>query len=430
MPVISRKINVDAIRIGMYVSAIDRPWSETPFPLQGFHIQTETELKELQRLCNWVKIDLHRSRKLDLATLSKSSNPTDPCAQYGDNTPKPSREIINLKIRAIQNPTPYQTRYQLARELRTAKKLQKRFNDRFTKVLNNIRPNGRMQLEHLRVISSDLVESILRNPDAFTYLNRMEKFNHSIFSFSIRIATWAVLMGRHLHISKDVLNDLAVASLLCKVGYLSLSSILFEEKGTPSPQVEEVLKASLLKGVKQLQDAKTFSSRIIKTVSYHLERFDGSGYPRGVAGRHIPFLAQIVGLCDYYETITSYDFRDDPYGSTDAIRELYRLRNKGFDPHLVEEFIQAIGLYPTGSVVKLSNQQIAIVSEQNPKARLKPKVTLVLANRRWRSMLGVGEKKLDLTKQPDDLRITASLPPLPDFDDKKQTDFFNHAIAS
>ncbi|MCG8316586.1 MAG: DUF3391 domain-containing protein [Pseudomonadales bacterium] len=411
MPIESRKISTESLDVGMFVSRVDRPWSETPFPIQGFHIENRDQIEHLQQLCVWVEVDVQKSRKINRLKVDQELSFI---SEYytTEREKKNGRELINLRIRHIQNDHPYRANGNLNYEIRYAKRLHKRIEERIKQVLRGMAGQGKLRLDQLRSASSDLVESVIRHPDGFTYLSRMESHNHNILNYSIRVATWAVLFGRHLDISREVLSDVALAAMLCKIGYVTLPRDLFSQKGTPSPQEQEMLKVSLLNGVKLLKQSPEFTSRIVKIVSYHLERFDGSGYPRGVSGRNIPFLAQVVGISDYYEEITSYDFRDEPLASSDAVRELYRQRNQLFDSYVIEEFIQAIGLFPTGSVVRLSNDREAVVVEQNSAVRLKPKVLVITDERRWWQFYK--PRVIDLAKKGEVNEIVASLPPLED----------------
>ncbi|PIE41317.1 MAG: hypothetical protein CSA49_04030 [Gammaproteobacteria bacterium] len=425
MPVESRKVNTDSLQLGMFVSRVDRPWSDTPFPIQGFQIDNRETLERVQQLCAWVEIDVKKSRRLNRLPANQELSFI---SDHYSNDPerKNGRELINLRIRHIQNPHPYQSSSNLNYEIRYAKRLHKRIENKISQILRGLAGQGKLQIDQLRSASSDLVESVIRNPDAFTYLSRMESHNHTVLNYSIRVATWAVLFGRHLDISRDVLSDIALAAMLCKIGYITLPADLFNQQGTPTPQEQEMLKASLLNGVKLLKQSPAFTGRIVKIVSYHLERFDGSGYPRGASGKNIPFLAQIVSIADYYEQITSYDFNDEPLASTDAIRELYRQRNHLFASYIIEEFIQAIGLFPTGSVLRLNNDREAIVIAQSRQSRLKPKVLVFKDNRKWWQLLK--PRVIDLAKD-NDSEIVASLPALPDDNPYQHKHYFKRAIG-
>ncbi|MDX1693166.1 MAG: DUF3391 domain-containing protein [Ketobacteraceae bacterium] len=426
MPVESRRITTDKLHIGMFVSRVDRPWSSTPFPIQGFHIDSRAQLEQVQSLCGWVEIDIQKSRRLNRLQADQEISFI---SDYYTTAPerKNGRELINLRIRHIQNDHPYRSTTRLNNEIRYAKRLHRRIEDRIRQVLRGLAGQGKLRMDQLRSASNDLVDSVIRHPDAFTYLSRMESHHHNVLNYSIRVATWAVLFGRHLDISREVLSDLALSALLCKIGYITLPRDMFIRKGTPTPQELEMLKVSLLKGVELLKNSPAFTSRIVKIVSYHLERYDGSGYPRGVSGRNIPFLAQVVGIADYYEQITSHDFSDEPLASTDAVRELFQQRNQMFDSYIVEEFIQAIGLFPTGSVVRLTGNRKAIVIEQNRDARLKPKVLVFQDDRKWWQIFK--PRVIDLDKSPHGNDITASLPALRKDNPLFEKRFFQKALS-
>ncbi|MEZ5505693.1 MAG: DUF3391 domain-containing protein [Gammaproteobacteria bacterium] len=422
MAVRTQKVFADDLQLGMFVSGIDRPWRETPFPIQGFHIEHREQLEKLQHLCKWVYVDVRRSRAgLKIATPQPEFSFVSEF--FEEQQRKNGREVLNLRIRTMQNDYPYKSVTSLNAELRQARKVHRRIRDRIQQVLGNLSQSGDISVDQLRTVSSELVNSVIRNPDAFAYLSRIESHSQDVLNYSIRMASWAVLCGRHLDITREALSDLALAALLAKIGYTTIPPEILSIKGTPTPHVQEMLKWSLVRGVQLLKASDDFNSRIVKLVSHHLERYDGSGFPRGVSGRHIPFLAQIIGLADYYENLVSYDFRDRPLSSADAVRELFRLRNQIFDGFLVEEFIQSIGLYPTGSVVTLNDDRLAIVIAQN-RARLKPRVLILEDDRKpWQLFK---RRTLDLSEPDCTDFIVASCPALAPDSPHRSKRYFRH----
>jgi hypothetical protein len=113
-------------------------------------------------------------------------------------------------------------------------------------------------------------------------------------------------------------------------------------------------------------------------IRHHHERFNGSGYPNGLKGKEIPIFSRMASIVDTYDAIIN----DRPYARAisphEAIRELYDLRDIAFQAELVEAFIQAIGVYPIGTLVELSTGQVGVVISQNKIRHLKPKVMLIL----------------------------------------------------
>lgn len=420
MAVRTQKVFAEELQMGMYVSGIDRPWRETPFPIQGFHIESRDQLDKLQHLCKWVYVDVRKSR-----TPLKHKPPQPEYSfvseYFEEQQRKNGREVLNLRIRTLQNDYPYKSVTSLNAELREARKVHRRLRDRIARALGGLNQSGNISVDQLRTVSSELVGSVIRNPDAFAYLSRIDTHSEDVLNYSIRMASWAVLCGRHLDLNREAMSDLALASLLAKIGYTTIPPEILRIKGTPTPHVQEMLKWSLVRGIELLKASDDFNSRIVKLVSHHLERYDGSGFPRGVSGRHIPFLAQIIGVADYYENLVSHDFRDRPLSNAEAVRELFRLRNQIFDGFLLEEFIQAIGLYPTGSLVTLNDDRLAIVIAQNT-ARLKPRVLILEDDRKpWQLFK---RRSVDLSAPDCEDFIVASCPALPPNSPHRQRHYF------
>ena len=112
-------------------------------------------------------------------------------------------------------------------------------------------------------------------------------------------------------------------------------------------------------------------------VQFHHERFNGTGYPYGLSGADIPLLARIAGIVDTYDAITSPRPYAEARSSSEAVAILYESRDKLFQGQLIEQFIQAVGVYPTGTLVQLSTQEVGVVISQNTSRRLRPVVMLV-----------------------------------------------------
>jgi hypothetical protein len=132
-------------------------------------------------------------------------------------------------------------------------------------------------------------------------------------------------------------------------------------------------------------------------VSLHHERFDGSGFPRGVRGDAIALPGLISGIVDTYDTLTA----PQPFGQgvspANALSVIYKERGKQFHPALVEQFIQCVGVYPVGSIVELNSGEVAIVIAQNMVRRLQPRIMVVKDPRGNRL---TPYKMLDLMKEP------------------------------
>jgi HD-GYP domain-containing protein (c-di-GMP phosphodiesterase class II) len=145
-----------------------------------------------------------------------------------------------------------------------------------------------------------------------------------------------------------------------------------------SPLEMEQARKHVEHGLEIIDATPGLSPKIREIVATHHERHDGSGYPWNLRGGDIPIFGRIMGIVDSYDAMISarpYSASRSPH---QAVNELYQQRGTLFQAELVEQFIQNCGIYPTGSLVELSNGQVAVVTDVHSLKRLRPRVMLLL----------------------------------------------------
>lgn len=371
------KLDVNEITVGMFVSGLDRPWSQTPFPLQGFYIRDLDEIKQLKNICRHVYIDVMRGRAPMAANLK--SLPADTLKHRinrRQNTAAPSNiKVARLRIQRDAYPEVKP----LKREIRKAKQLHQNVYHAVGEVLGYLGSNElhRVPMTDTKRLASDMVDSVLRNPDAFTWLTRVQEKDEHTYAHAIRSSVWAILFGRHIGLPKRDLDVLALGVLLKDVGKVRLDQRLLE-KTERSAEEERLYESFVDHGVEILRQTPGVEPRVISVVKTHCERLNGSGFPQHLQGDKIPLLGKIAGIVTFYDNVTNPRGARLPVAPSKAVSKLYELRNTQFQEELVVEFIRAIGLYPTGTLVVLNTGEVGVVVEQNFERRLKPKVMLVL----------------------------------------------------
>jgi putative nucleotidyltransferase with HDIG domain len=360
-----RKINTQELDLEMFVSRLDRPWLETPFPLQGFRIQSERDLELLRRYCEYVYVDTAEADPWDASTQVRKG-------RLSPGTPPP-RDAAAPNRTAV-----YEETTALSEELQAAEQATQRVSALVSSVMDDVRAKKKLNLAGAEEAVGAMLESILRNPDAFLWLRRLKKKDDYTYAHSVDAAILAIAFGRHLGLPKGHLRDLATGTLLFDIGKMRLPSELLQKVGRLTDAELRLVWRHVGYGLELLEECGGVSKEVVNIVATHHERYDGSGYPRGLAGGQIPVFGQMAAIVDCYAAITS----DRPYAAAvsphDAIRHLYEWRNTDFQEDLLEQFIQALGVYPTGSVVELSTGEVGIVISQNRVRRLRPKVMVLL----------------------------------------------------
>ena len=359
------RISVQGLSLGMYVSRLDRPWLETAFLMQGLTITSDDEIAMLQRICNHVWIDVTLGRTPDPRHLAFA----EPAAAQ---QVRASAEVQELRK------TNWDIQADVQTELRQAEAVHASLEASIDEVMHDLQGGKRLDLDKLKDGVDAMIDSILRNPTAFVWLKEMKRRDDYAYQHAMGCAIWSASFGRHLGLERAELQLLALGGLLCDVGKTRLPMELLS-KHTPLDAAEVALVHRHVEHGLEIIDATPgLSPRIREIVATHHERHDGSGYPWRLAGNEIPIFGRIMGVVDSYDAMTC----TRPYAQSrsphQAVNELYLQRDKQFQAELIEQFIQNCGIYPTGSLVELSNGQVAVVTDVHSLKRLRPRVMLLL----------------------------------------------------
>lgn len=356
------KIAAHQVAKGMYVSSLDRPWTETPFPFQGFLVQKESELRGLQTYCAHVFIDIEKGIAPSTSDLGK------PAPLPADIPPAP------LPAPAVKydNETPVEDEIKIATEVRDA------VSEKIVEFMDDISSGKAPNIASVKRAIGQMEQSILRNPDAFMWLRQLRKKDNYAYTHCIDCSALAVAFGRQLGLPADQIHDLALGALLFDIGKTKVPEKLLTKPEKLSEEEFSTVKMHVEFGLGIIDNDKSITPNVRAMIATHHERFDGSGYPKRLSGGDIPLLGRIAAIVDFYDAVTS----DRPYARAmsphDAIKYLYQFRNTHYQDELIEQFIQTIGAYPVGTLVELSTGEVGIVIEQNQVRRLLPKVIVVL----------------------------------------------------
>lgn len=373
------EIGVDQLKTGLYVSELDRPWIETPFLFQGFKISDNDEINELQKHCRSVivdveqsDIDLEEARRL-LQAFRKSA-PEEP-------EPEAARKKVITDI-----PEPdfkktgqyYVNTEELGKELVRAQEIEKAASRAINSVIDNVRNGEQLDVPQLEQVVDPLVDSVLRNADAMAWLMRIREKDEYVYQHSIGSSVWAVVFGRHLGFDKETLNAVGLGGMLMDIGKTKIPNELLRKAGPLTEDETLMLYKHVEYGLDILRESGNDDARVEIMLATHHERHDGSGYPNGLKETHIPVLGRIAGIVDCYDAMVSKRPYAETQSTFSAMRQLQKMGKDKFQKEMVDQFVQAVGMFPTGSLVELNTGEVAVVTKQNNYQRLRPEVMIVL----------------------------------------------------
>lgn len=376
------KVFIHELEVGMFVSALDKPWAETPFPIQGFMIKSIADASRVKAYCDYVYIDVAKGAlPLDLKTATsanlahRNDRSSVIIGKNLSNHDSVKRNPLSVPRSFVVKPYIYNKTVELAKEIPAARRVMNNLVGCLSVATRQITKGGNFNLDQLQQSVDDMVDSVVRCPDAFTWLLRLRAKDPHTHDHSIRSSLWATQFARHIGLDLEQLKDLCLATLLKDVGKAGMDRALLR-KSNRNVEEEAEYRSFVSASVENLKQSGFDNRRVINIIKFHCERYDGSGFPKSCSGKRIPFLAAIAGIASEFDRLCNPREVAETLTPSKATGRLYELRGRAFAEDLVIEFIRSVGLYPAGTVVELTTGDRGMVVEQNPKSRLTPRVAI------------------------------------------------------
>lgn len=344
-------LQTDRLRPGMYVAELDRLWLHTPFPPDGFYIRDEKQVAKIARYCTYVYID-----------PLKSQAPDDVVVPF---------EPVSTGTRSSRD------QHKVSEELRWARMALAGLTRAVRAMIRGVRQGHVPDIDALSTGLDPALDSIQRCPDALLWLLRTEPLHGYMYRRAIGTALTAATFGHRLGFDRQALLELALGGLLLDIGKIEIPVTILAKPDNLSPEEYGVVKRHVSHGMEIVRVMENVPERVMEMITSHHERFDGSGYPNHQQGTAIPLFARIAGIVDTFDAITQ-DRRYAPAISAHtALRYLSGQRRTKFDGALTQEFINAMGVYPTGTWVELLDGSVGIVCAQDSRWPLAPRVAVL-----------------------------------------------------
>lgn len=354
------------IQLGHFVARLDMPWQDTPFPMQGLLVNTEEIRLWLIQHCTWVVVDLERSRNKTPPVSHAVLTPSGPRQTRLSNRDSLSHPINVLRRARVDRKTMKAALRGYVALDKQARRLIKSFED-----------GGQLDVTTARTVVRELSLALENNVSAMVWLTRIKQQDNYTAEHCINVAILAMGLAHALEWEQADIELAGVAGLLHDLGKMKLDVSILNKVEQLSPEEFEHLKSHAMLGYQLLKEDPDVPEHITVAVRDHHERPDGHGYPYGKRAHEISQLSVLVAVVDAYDAITSHRVYDAARSHHEALGILWQQRGSQFDKEMVEVFIQFMGWVTPGTLVRLSDDQLAVVIQAKPGQRLLPEVQLL-----------------------------------------------------
>lgn len=400
-----KKINVRDVKLGMYLQEICGSWMDHPFWKKSFELTEPKDLKTLTE-CGIQEVWIDTDKGADVASAT------------GGMSEAEAQQKIDIKLQqAAQSTAKAVPRVAVQQELAQARKIHGKAKEAVTLMFQEARMGKALQLDEVTSLVDDISLSIARNPEAFLSISRLKNKDNYTYLHSVAVCALMIALGKQMGLDQALLKDLGMAGLLHDIGKMMIPDEVLNKPGRLTDGEFFVVKNHPLRGWEILRGSEGVSAIALDVCLHHHERMDGAGYPDKLSGEALSLFARMGGVCDVYDAITSNRCYKSGWEPAEAIRKMAEWQEGHFDNTVFHAFVKTIGIYPSGTLVKLKSTRLAVVIEQSEKNLLTPVVKVFYSTK---TNEPIQPEIIDLSQSTDSI-LNAEDPQKWGFDIKKLT---------
>ncbi|MBF0550702.1 MAG: HD-GYP domain-containing protein [Deltaproteobacteria bacterium] len=368
-----KTISVQQLKVGMYIEDLGISWLRHPFARARWLIKSQEEIKKIKQCgLSSIKIDTIKGIGVDPPTADQLQ---PPAISLATTTPLPKgaepEELTAESLAALADTVSVQD------EIIQVARVYNEFLIRTRTFFSQVQLGLPINLDEISSDLDELIKSVFRNRYAASALVKLKTFDEYTYTHSVNVCVLALTLGRFLNLPLPKLKALGIGGLFHDLGKIAISKKIVNKPGPLTvDELREIQKHPYL-SAKLLKTSDQVSREVIECALLHHERYCGQGYPQGLRSNEIPLSAQIIGLADVYDAMTSDRVYRKKFSQHETLKTMYAARGEEFDPILVSHLVKCLGVYPVGSLVHLNTGEKGLVMDINDNDLIKPKILLI-----------------------------------------------------
>jgi putative nucleotidyltransferase with HDIG domain len=360
-----KRINVSQLRPGMYLESLPGSWLSNPF------------WKTSRLLDSAEEIDMVRKSGIQYALIDTAKG-LDVAAE-------------DIRIAVVKNaaapaaippaPAPAPAKVAIEQELKVAAQVIARSKAAVTAMFNDVRMGRAVDLSVSNMVLDDISDSIARNTTALVSLVRLKNQHDYTYMHSVAVCALMIALARQMGLAPEAIREAGAAGLLHDIGKMAVPSAILNKPGKLSDQEFDTVRQHPQAGYDLLMQAGEVGEIAMDVCLHHHEKMDGSGYPHRLKGEQISLYARMGAICDVYDAITSDRAYKQGWPAAESIRKMASWCDGHFDAQLFRAFVKSVGIYPVGTLVRLSSGRLGVVIEQSETSLLTPRVRVFFSTK-------------------------------------------------
>ena len=350
-----KKIPKSDLSLGMYIDKFDGNWLKHPFWKSSFKLETGKDLKAIKASgITHLWIDTAKGNDVPDVAPEKNPNPEEKL------NPEPREKNATIS---------------LEKEMQAAQKTLDKAKLAIIDMFNDARMGNTISTSEIGPLVDEISESVARNPSAMICITRMKTKDDYTYLHSVAVCALMIALGKQLNYEGDM-HSLGMAGLLHDVGKMAIPDDILNKPGKLTDEEFEIVKQHPLRGWEMLKENGNADKNCLEVCLHHHEKIAGNGYPDKLSGDKISLIARMGAVCDVYDAVTSDRSYKSGWEPAESLKRMAEWQKDHFDETVFKAFVKTIGIYPSGTLVKLKSGRLGVVTDQSDKTLLKPKIKI------------------------------------------------------
>ncbi len=388
-----KKIPIEQMRLGMHLHEMCGAWLDHPFWKTKFVLQDPADLSKLKHSgmqeC-WIDV----SKGLDVANDADDTAAVPAPALLDVDTATDLARAAQIKPVTL---TPFNE------EVRRAAEVCNQARAAVISLFSEARMGRVVYTEECAELVHEIAESVWRNPTALVSLARLKTHDDYSYMHSVAVAALMAALARQLRLDERQIRLATKAGLLHDMGKAVMPLHILNKPGKLTDEEFDIIRTHPERGHALLLSGDAIDEAVLDVCLHHHEKIDGSGYPHRLQGDQISLFAKMGAVCDVYDAITSNRPYKQGWDPAESVARMAGWAQGHFDTAVFKAFVTSLGIYPTGSLVRLKSGLLAVVTRQNETALTAPEVKVFFSTKQG---LHVPPRLLDLSDDRCNDRIT------------------------